>query len=350
MPDVHYIIAFTNYEQLVFLNMNAETKINYLHDIATHINSMCERLHLSKVEFLHIDVAGNGEFGGEMVWMGTRYPVLFKANCSALTIDRIVKRSEERGKIFFCTPYITPSLADLMVKHDCPYADSAGNLFFRNGDTVVLVQNQKKPQSIERKYTRGRAWTLTGLKVLFLLLTEDGALNWPYRKIAEYSDVSLGSVRYVMADLKNAGVIAEVNGQNRWNNKSTATADWSIAYKDKLLPALDRRFYAGDIPKEWGRFRLAVSGETAVQELTLLKSRRFLAYKHGNINLCIAQNRWRESAEGNIEIRQAFWPECRIFAEYVPWLLVYADLLAEDDPRCNEAALEVYHRYMEERS
>ena len=79
----------------------------------------------------------------------------------------------------------------------------------------------------------------------------------------------------------------------------------------------------------------------------MLKSLRFLAYRHGNINRCIAQNRWRESAEGNVEIRQAFWPECRMFEERVPWLLVYADLLAEDDPRCNEAALEIYHCYLE---
>ena len=343
-------MVFTNYERLEFLNMNAETKINDLHEIAAHIESMCEHLRLPKVEFRPTDIVGNDEFDGEMIWMGARHPVLFKTNCSALTIDQVIKRHEECGRIFFCTPYITPSLAELMVRNDCPYADSAGNLFLRNGDTVVLVQNQKKPQSFERKHTRGRAWTQTGLKVLFLLLTEDGALNWPYRKIAEYSGVSLGSVRYVMADLKNGSVIAEVDGQNRWRNKSTAIADWGVAYKDKLLPSLDRRFYAGDAPKEWGRFQLAVSGETAVQELALLKSRCFLAYKHGNINLCIAQNRWRESAEGNIEIRQAFWPECRMFAERVPWLLVYADLLAEDDPRCNEAALEIYHHDLEARS
>ena len=330
--------------------MDAETKINYLHDIAARINLMCEHLRLPKVELRPFDITGSGEFDGEMIWMGAKYPVQFKANCSALTIDQIINRNGERGRIFFCTPYITPSLAELMVKNDCPYADSAGNLFIRNENTVVLVQNQKRPQYFERKYTRGRAWTPTGIKVLFLLLTEDGALNWPYRKIAEFSGVSLGSVRYIMADLKNSAVIAEVKGQNCWINKSTATADWSIAYKDKLLPALDRRFYAGDFPKEWGRFRLAVSGETAVKELALLKSRRFLAYKHGNINICIAQNRWQESDEGNIEIRQTFWPECRMFAERVPWLLVYADLLAEDDPRCNEAAIEVYHRYLEERS
>ena len=327
--------------------MNAQIKNNYLHDIALCINSMCERLRLPKVEFRLFDIAGNGEFDGEMIWGGARYPVLFKANCSALTIDQIVKRSEERSRIFFCTPYITPSLADLMVKHDCLYADLAGNLFIRKGNTVVLVQNQKKPQSLERKYTRGRAWTLTGLKVLFLLLTEDEALNWPYRKIAEFSGVSLGSVRYILADLKNGKVIAEVNGQNRWSGKNTTIADWGAAYKEKLLPSLDRRFYDGKIPEECEHFGLAVSGETALQGLTLMKSRRFLAYKHGNINICIAQKRWRENAEGNIEIRQAFWPECRIFAERVPWLLVYADLLAEDDPRCNEAALEIYHRYLE---
>ena len=192
--------------------MDTETKINYLHDIAKRLDSVCERLRLPKIEFRPFDITRNGEFDGEMIWMGTRYPAQFKANCSALTIDQIINRHEERGRIFFCTPYIAPSLADLMVKHDCPYADLAGNLFIRNGNTVVLIQNPKKPQAIERKYMRGRAWTPTGLKVLFLLLTEDGALNWPYRRLAEYSGVSLGSVRYVMADLKNGNVIAEENG------------------------------------------------------------------------------------------------------------------------------------------
>ena len=329
--------------------MDRRIKNNDLHDIVLNINALCERLRLPKAEFRPFDTVGIGEFDGEMIWMRARHPVLFKANCSAITIDQVIHRQEACGRIFFCTPYITPSLAELMVRNDCPYADCAGNLFIRNGNTVVLVQNQKKPQDLERKYTRGRAWTLTGLKVLFLLLTEDGALDWPYRKIAEFSGVSLGSVRYIMADLKNSAAVTEVNGKNCWNNKSTAVADWGTAYKAKLLPSLDRRFYVGDIPEEWGRFRLAVSGETAVQGQSLLKSRRFLAYRYGNINLCIAQNRWRESAEGNIEVRQAFWPECRVFPERVPWLLVYADLLAEDDPRCSEAALEIYHRYLEER-
>lgn len=327
--------------------MNIETKINYLHDITTHINSICECLRFPKVELFPFDIAENGEFDGEMVWMGAKYPVVFKANCSALTVDQLIKRNEGRDRIFLCTPYITPSLADVMVKNDCPYADLAGNLFIRNGNSVLLIQNQKKPQFFERKYTRGRAWAPTGLKVLFLLLTEDDALNWPYRKIAACSGVSLGSIRYIMADLKNNAIVAEVDGQNRWNQKNAAIMDWSKAYKDKLLPSLDRRFYTGTVPAECGNVRLAVSGETAAQEHALIKSRRFLAYRYGNINLCIAQNHWRESEEGNIEIRQAFWPECRMIAKRVPWLLVFADLLAEDDPRCNEAALEIYHRYLE---
>ena len=78
-------MVFTNYERRIFLNMDAETKTNYLHDIAVRIDSMCERLRLPKVEFRPLDIAGNGEFDGEMIWMGKRYPVLFKANCSALT-------------------------------------------------------------------------------------------------------------------------------------------------------------------------------------------------------------------------------------------------------------------------
>ena len=320
-----------------------------LAEVFARIAALCETIRPFAAECRRYAPADPSGFAGEVRWQDKVYPVLFSPRCSAMTVDRVLRRHARGGGLFFCTPYIAPSLAALMVKNNCPFADAAGNFFLRAGESVILIRDQKKPPALEARNIRGRAWTPAGLKVLFLLLTEETALNWPYRKIAELSGVSLGSVRYVMADLKNTGVTVAANGRNRWAGKGKTIADWGVAFKNRLLPVLESRFYSGKIPAKPRTPMLVISGETAAEEKSLLKSRRFLAYRQGNINPDIARNHWQENAAGNIEIRSAFWPAGRVLEGSAPWLLIYADLLAEDDLRCSEAALEVYHRYLENR-
>ncbi|MBQ6473041.1 MAG: hypothetical protein IJJ33_13735 [Victivallales bacterium] len=57
--------------------------------------------------------------------------------------------------------------------------------------------------------------------------------------------------------------------------------------------------------------------------------------------------RWRPDADGNITVKTAFWPEDRPFKRQVPWLLVYADLMAVDDSRSQEIASEFKAKHME---
>ncbi len=243
------------------------------------------------------------------------------------------------------TEYVSPQQGEMLRNKEIQYADAAGNMFIRYPGVAILISNCAKPQRIEQQKSAGRAFSTAGLKLLFLLLTEPEALNWGYRRLAQYSGVSLGSVGYIMTDLQNSRHLIDADGKLIWKNRHNTIGKWCDYYRDKLLPGIEKRCYAGTVPENCFEYPMLAGGESAAEQLHLLKSRRLLAYRTGNINLCIAENRWKEDIDGNIEIRTPFWPECRTF-DKIPYLLIYADLLAEDDPRCTEIAGEIFNRFL----
>ena len=243
------------------------------------------------------------------------------------------------------TEYVSPQQGEMLRNKEIQYADAAGNMFIRYPGVAILISNRAKPQRIEQQKSAGRAFSTAGLKLLFLLLTEPEALNWGYRRLAQYSGVSLGSVGYIMTDLQNSGHLIDADGKLIWKNRHNTIGKWCDYYRDKLLPGIEKRCYSGTVPENCFEYSMLAGGESAAEQLHLLKSRRLLAYRTGNINLCIAENRWKEDIDGNIEIRTPFWPECRTF-DKIPYLLIYADLLAEDDPRCTGIAGEIFNRFL----
>jgi len=243
------------------------------------------------------------------------------------------------------TEYVSPQQGEMLRNKEIQYADAAGNMFIRYPGVAILISNCAKPQRIEQQKCVGRAFSPAGLKLLFLLLTEPDALNWGYRNLVQYSGVSLGSVGYIMADLQKSGHLIDTDGKWIWKDRNKTIGKWCDYYRDKLLPGIKKRCYRGTVPENYLEYPMLAGGESAAEQLHLLKSNRLLAYRTGNINLCIAQNRWKEDIDGNIEIRTPFWPECRTF-DKIPYLLIYADLLAEDDSRCTEIAGEIFNRFL----
>ena len=273
---------------------------------------------------------------------GAKFRIDVKKNLTTGTLQNLLQVNFSSGELLI-TEYVSPQQGELLRNKEIQYADTAGNMFIRYPGIAILVSNCAKPRRIEQQKTVGRAFTTTGLKLLFLLLTEPAFLSWNYRKLAQYSGVSLGSVRYITANLQSSGLMTEADGRLIWRDFNHAVTKWCDYYQDKLLPGIEKRHFTGNVPDDIHQYPILASGESAAEELHLLKSRRLLAYRSGNINLCIARNRWVENTDGNIEIRTPFWPECRTF-EKVPDLLIYADLLAENDSRCTEAAGEIFKR------
>ena len=81
----------------------------------------------------------------------------------------------------------------------------------------------------------------------------------------------------------------------------------------------------------------------------LLTTGNVLLWNQGTgIARTVVRNHWHLDPNGNIEVRDAFWPtEKRRFADHAPWLLDYADLLATEDGRCLETAEEIRKCHLE---
>ncbi|MGN0866679.1 MAG: type IV toxin-antitoxin system AbiEi family antitoxin [Oligosphaeraceae bacterium] len=115
------------------------------------------------------------------------------------------------------------------------------------------------------------------------------------------------------------------------------------------MPKLKAVRYSGELAAIDGGEDLVASGETAARKEKILSTGHVLLWNQGNgVARTAARNHWHLVQDGNIEVREAFWPvEKRRFATQVPWLLVYADLLAAEDGRCLEAAEEIRKRHLE---
>jgi hypothetical protein len=86
-----------------------------------------------------------------------------------------------------------------------------------------------------------------------------------------------------------------------------------------------------------------LSGESAVPDQ--LKPITLTLYVPSLEKSLIGLNRWRTDRTPNVFVRQQFWKSpddvgIEPGVQVAPWPLVYADLLASDDPRVRGAAKE----------
>jgi hypothetical protein len=318
----------------------------YINDILTNINGHLLRLQKIPAELLCVKNIAP-EVDGYIKVFEKKRQFDVKKNLMPGRMVFICRQLIDRNAILFAD-YVPPTIAEMLIQQDIEYADQAGNMFLKDADNCILIQNCAKPKNIEAKNAQGRAWTPTGLKVIFLLLTEPAALNWAYRKISKYAGVSLGSVKYVMSDLQERQLLVKIQDVLRFGDLNKLREFWVAAYVEKLFNKSPVKLYKGKLDVPIDNYPAVLTGETAAADLNMIKTDRICLYQCGNINELITRKRWKLDDTGNIEIRTAFWPEIRNFKHAVPYLLVYADLIAENDGRCLEVAKLIYDRYLKE--
>ena len=55
------------------------------------------------------------------------------------------------------------------------------------------------------------------------------------------------------------------------------------------------------------------------------------------------------NTEGNVKVYKKFWKYDEVNYDLVPPLLVYADLMNEDDRRCTETAQKIYNDLIQDK-
>jgi hypothetical protein len=251
------------------------------------------------------------------------------------------------------TDYMNPNMAERFRERDIPFIDAAGNAYINEPPLYIYVAGRKLAARPKTRRMPTRAFQPTGLKVIFALLCHPELVNAPYRDIAQTAQVALGTVGWVITDLKTMGHLVEMGKRGRrLVNKERLLARWVEAYPEQLRPKLTIGRYQAPAHDWWQRIALDNlnaywGGEVAAAKLTqYLKPELVTIYTTTAPDVLLLQNKLRKAPDGDVELLKAFWADEPKWTEgdIAPPLVVYADLLATADPRNIETARIIYER------
>jgi len=249
--------------------------------------------------------------------------------------------------------HIFPKIKEELRKNEIAYLEANGNIYLKEPGIYLWIDNQKPIQ--QEKEQVNRAFTKTGLRVIFHFLLNEEIVNYPYRNIAQMADIGLGNVNNVMNGLKQAGFLLKMNkDEYRLVNKKELLEKWMVAYEEKLKPALhigNFRFLKEEDHKNWKRIPIIPGktfwgGEPAADLMTNYLSPEILTLytEEGRTDL-IKHYRLIPDENGKVKVYKKFWNYYNVRDNTVDPILVYADLMNTGDGRCMETAKKLFDEY-----
>lgn len=325
---------------------------------------------------------------------GVEYPyaVEVKARLTNTILGAViyrVHRFPRKGMII--TDYVNPNIADKLRGEDIAFIDAVGNAYLKEPGLYIFIKGNKpggyrKAGAVETGETiqaiiapnlqiepkffppllltggaGNQAFKPAGLKVIFAFLCDMKLAAAPYRKIAQIAGAALGTVGWVIRDLKAKGYLVETKGEKkrkhrRLVNRKKLLDKWVEEYNAKLRPTLIIGRFTTPQDYWWrntniGNYGALWGGEVAAARLTgYLKPETATIYaKQMPVHL-MRETKMRNDPNGDVEIMRQFWndrfnpDDQNEHPGIVPLIIVYADLLATGDARNIETAGILYDR------
>lgn len=313
----------------------------------TGLNLRAERIERADPQWRHVDARVRLVAPGIEKQFAVEVKRLLNQNNLGLATQQVT-RFPEQGLLV--AEYVNPNMAERLKQMNVLFLDTVGNAYLNVPPLFIYAKGQKPPlKTYEERPTR--AFERAGLKVTFALLCRQDLVNAPYRTIADTADVALGTVGWVLDDLKKLGHVLRMGErERRLVQKQRLLERWVAAYPDQLRPKLMLGRYAAPRKNWWEqaqirRLQAYWGAEIAAARLTgYLKPEVVTIYVRGLPGKLLATHQLRRDARGDVEVLKAFWnADCDwTDKEVVHPLLVYADLLATADARNQETARRLY--------
>ena len=283
-----------------------------------------------------------------------RYYAEVKANMTkADKLLAMMRKADLHHPLLLVTKYINPQLADELKRNGTEFIDTAGNAFINQPPLYVFVKGNKP--DIVKVPPLKRTFKPAGLKVIYTFLCNPGLENRTYREIAAETDVALGTVDWIMKELKELRFVLDMGKRGlRLLQKEKLLQRWVTAYPEQLRPKLTLGRFRGD--HEWWRqnkldpLKAQWGGEVAAERLTQYLQHHIITIytTPQQLNQLLAENRLRKDETGDVEILKRFWkpPEMWKYEDLVHPILIYADLLATGNERNIETAKIIYDKHI----
>jgi len=257
----------------------------------------------------------------------------------------VASRTDRRDPVLVFSPFVGSKTATALRRMGINYLDAAGNAWITFDDVLVDIQGRTRPDSAvptDTRPKRGSLLTPRSAQVVFALLAWPDLWEQSRRQLARAAGVSLGQAHNTATMLNDRGYHAGTGGRAQ----KPLLDLWTSAFLGGLAEKLTLGTFHGDITHPVvspTASPVEVSGEVAASDL--LRPAALTAYVPELDPRLPVLNRWRVDADPNITIRRRFWtppdrvPEStHLAAGRAPWPIVYADLIASDDPRVRGVA------------
>ncbi len=242
--------------------------------------------------------------------------------------------------VIYVTDQISERTAEALRRLNIHFADAAGNAYLASGDWYVDVRGRRRSLPSEASYVTHTAptnlYSSKRARVVFALLTWPELLNASVRTVAESAGVSVGIAQSTTAELRRRELWPDHEPA-----RSTLIDGWAAAFPETLGRLLTIRSVRAE---QFERFfgPVLVSGEAAPS--AQLRATAAVVYVDELTTDLLMMNRWRTDPPANVVVRRRFWTHPAPTEGEAPPLLVYADLLASDDPRVRSVANEYRSR------
>lgn len=246
---------------------------------------------------------------------------------------------------------IYPDARHELVMNDIQYIEGNGNIYLHDENFYILINTNKT--NVNTKISAGRAFTKTGLKIIFNILLDERLLTMPYRQISETTGVSLGNVTNILNALRVQNfIINDTAGKPKLNNKKQLIEKWVDNFEHVLKPAIEIgrfRFQNENDRLDWRRMpldskRSVWGGEPAGNLMTgTIKPTTLTIYSNETRNELANNYRIIRDPDGDIKVYGKFWEFNRYKNSYIaPPLLVYADLINSMNTNNHKVAAEIF--------
>jgi len=266
-------------------------------------------------------------------------------------LNEITSLAKHYKPLIVIAENISSEIKKRLREADIQYLDGAGNIYIHDKKQLIWIDGLKEKKAIHK--ITSRAFTKTGLKVLYTFLEQADTINLPYREIAQKANVSLGAITPAIASLKESGFILPISKTKiKLQRKKELWERWLTGYREVLKPSLLLGKYKFRSKQNWREQALPAEtlwgGEPAADLLTnYLHPEILTVYTNTAKSKLIKDLQLMPDTNGNMYVYQKFWTGTNTTeATIAPPLIIYADLLLTDDPRCIETAEKMYQKYL----
>ena len=287
----------------------------------------------------------------------TRVYIEVKGAVRLYQVEGLIKQQKQHHPLVVVTDYVEPKAKEQLRRNGVGYVETTGNMFLKFPGQFVFIEGKKSTEPLKET---NRAFTKTGLKVIFLFLQDDTLITQPYRTIAAVAGVGLGNVNHIMNGLKALKLaVLRGNGEYFIPDKRRLLERWLEGYEQRLKPTLHLgtfRFVNREDFFHWRDLKLetnntAWGGEPAGDILTdYLNPETLTLYTEESKADIMKRMRIMPDAEGNVEVYKKFWiSPPTVTAPIVPPLLVYTDLMNTGKQRCIDTAQKIYEQELKDK-